>query len=182
MPTRPPNLHSKAAVGRHCIPALNLLVRDMARWATAWNEQEFGHVAALLDSMSRYYDCLFAHGMWLPHGAALEVQAALRIAGVHHGAICGIMSRKYGRPLFHITEKLHFGQHIADDCVATLFNPRFSWTYSDEDFMGRVKQIAEACTRARGPLRLGDAFFFRWRHRIYVRWMRRTRAALAAQD
>eukprot|EP00974_Lingulodinium_polyedra_P009032 863696-Lingulodinium_polyedra.AAC.1 len=62
-----------------------------------------------------------------------------------------------GRQLFYFTEKAHYAQHIALDCLVFKFNPRFGWAYPDEDYMGRMAQVAKACLRGRGPLRLGGA-------------------------
>ena len=37
-----------------------------------------------------------------------------------------------------------------------------TWVSQDEDHMGGVAQGARACSRARGPIRIGEAFVFRW--------------------
>ena len=46
--------------------------------------------------------------------------------------------------------RARFVQHVGLQCLSQRFNPRYSWTYCDEDFVGRVKGIAESCTKARG--------------------------------
>ena len=79
------------------------------------------------------------------------------------------------RKLFHLTEKAHFCQHIALQCLSTSFNPRFGWTYQDEDYMGKVAQVAKACMRARGPARVAEPFVFRWRNRMQLMWARKER-------
>ena len=78
--------------------------------------------------------------------------------------------------LFHMTEKAHYVQHVGLDILKLLYNPRFGWTYCDEDFMGKIAQIAKSSTRARGPLKIGHSLMFRWRNRLCVRWLRRQRA------
>ena len=46
-------------------------------------------------------------------------------------------------------------------------------TYADEDYMGRLAQVAKACLRARGMVRVGEAFIFRWRNRMNLLWRAR---------
>eukprot|EP00974_Lingulodinium_polyedra_P077268 7479545-Lingulodinium_polyedra.AAC.1 len=78
-----------------------------------------------------------------------------------------------GRQLWYVTEKNHYAQHVGIDLLATKFNPRFGWTYADEDYVGRIAQTARACTRANGPLRMPSALHFRYRNLMYLRWQRR---------
>ena len=174
-------LFSKAAVARHMIPALRLMVRDCVDWAPdSMSDIEsitvFGWLASSLDNLSKFYDCLFNHGLWLPEAAGAELQGYLREVGKHHQALTHYFMTK-GRQLFHLTEKAHYLQHVGDDCKHLKLNPRFLWTYSDEDWMGRIAGIAKASTRGRGPLRLGVPVFERWRNRMFIAWSRAARAA-----
>ena len=107
-----------------------------------------------------------------PLGKAQEVHDLLVNVGVYHQTLCYKCAQD-GRKLFNVTYKAHYVQHIALDILRTGFNPRFAWTYRDEDFMGRVAQVAKMCTKARGPLRLGEVFILRYRNVLYLRWSRR---------
>jgi hypothetical protein len=46
-----------------------------------------------------------------------------------------------GQP-FHLRPKSHLLEHLALDKIPLLGNPRDSWCYADEDFVGFVKSIA----------------------------------------
>ena len=106
--------------------------------------------------------------------AAKEAHDCLLAVGCYHQALCNAsMLRR--RQLFHMTEKSHVCQHVALDLLESRYNPRYGWTYKDEDYMGKVAQVARACTRARGPLGVGDAFVFRWRNRMQLMWARKAR-------
>ena len=131
----------------------------------------FGHVSAILNSLTCFYELLFLQGMWMQSGSANEAADCLEKAGLHFHALSSKFVRQ-GRRLFLSTEKAHYCMHIADDLRSSGFNPRFSWTYGDEDFMGRISQIAKATLRGRGPHRLGAVLFERWRTRMYVAWKR----------
>ena len=93
-----------------------------------------------------------------------------------HMTPCSMSWMTNNRKLFYITEKAHYVQYIAIDLLQQRFNPRYGWTYQDEDYMGRMAQVAKACMRARGPLRFAVSFIFRWRTVMFIRWSRRARA------
>ena len=134
--------------------------------------QVFGHVKALLENLTSFYDCLFAHGMFLPRDVADEAATYLENAGDRHQSLT-LFFMNQGPFLFGLTEKAHFTQHLAIDVRDTRFNPRFAWTYSDEDWMGRIASIGKACTRGRGPIRVGAPIVERWRNRMHVAWKMR---------
>lgn len=177
-PKEYPRLFCKGAVARHAIPALRLMARDLIDWApdsmlSSEDIWVFGHVLALLTNLSNFYDCLFLHGLWLPDAAAEEARQYLLEVGLHHQTLTTHFMMK-GRQLFHLTEKAHYVQHLGDDCRNFKMNPRYGWCYGDEDLMGRIAQMARACTKGRGPIRLGVALFQRWRNRMYITWKKRS--------
>ena len=177
-PTTPPELHSKAAVGRHCVTVLDYMVRHMTAWSQGFtNDGEgdlFAMVGELFKNYALFYACIAFHGQWLPPEAAQEAHDALLAVGCYHQALCNFFLGRR-RKLYHMTEKAHYCQHIALDVLSSRYNPRFGWTYQDEDYMGKVASVAKSCTRARGPLRLGEAFVFRWRNRMHLLWSRKRR-------
>ena len=140
-PTHYPQLHSKAAVARHSVPMLKLLLRRAAPATEA-----FGHATAVVEGLSLFYDVIRDNGMWLEADARQEAHDGLLHAGVHHQALCHL-NMASGRKLWYMTEKTHYAQHIALDLMRTGFNPRFGWTYVDEDYVGRIAQVARACLR-----------------------------------
>ena len=135
---------------------------------------EFHHAVALIDGLSLFYDVIKVNGIWLDPAAAEAACDGLMRAGVHHQSLCHL-SMTRGRQLFYMTVKSHYAQHIGIDVLRSGFNPRFGWTYQDEDYMGRVAQVCKPCLKGRGPLRLGGALLFRWRCCMFIRWQRRTR-------
>ena len=168
-PVKHPELHCKAAVARHCIAMLKHLVSDME-----CESEAFGHMRVCLDSLALVYDVIMSQGLIMTEAAAQEGHDALLHAGVHHAALCAALMNS-GRTFFYMTVKAHFAQHIGLDMLSSRLNPRSLWTYGDEDYMGRIAQVCRPCLRGRGPLRLGGALMFRWRHAMFLRWSRRAR-------
>ena len=132
---------------------------------------KFEMVSELLRNFVSFYDRLSYHGMWFPADIARETSDALVAVGCYHQALCNSFKDR-GRPLFYMTEKAHYAQHIAADILTTRFNPAYGWTYRDEDYMGRVAATCKACAKARGPLGLANAFIFRFRNHMHLRWRR----------
>eukprot|EP00974_Lingulodinium_polyedra_P016608 1610798-Lingulodinium_polyedra.AAC.1 len=62
-----------------------------------------------------------------------------------------------GRRLFYVTPKgFHYPWHIGHVC--RWYNPRAGWTYVDEDFMGRIADLASKSVFGRGPTRVSDGY------------------------
>ena len=171
-----PQLHSKGAVARHIVPALKGMMMELLDWAP-----EYANTAGLtclwacvciVGNLTQFYDCMFANDLILPDESASELyQCILEVGAQHQELLTHFMGA--GRALFHITEKANFVQHLGLDCISRKLNPRFGWTYADEDFMGRIAGMAKASTRGRGPIRLGTAIVERWRTRMSIAWTRR---------
>ena len=150
-------LHSKAAVGRHCVPAVDYMMRHLAEWAPGGGSfvRDKGGgmtdmVRELLSKLARYYECIAFHPQWLLPEAAGEAHDALLATVIYHQSLCSfLMHRK--RKRFHLTEKAHFCQHIAINLLSSSYNPRFGWTYQDKYnlridqfcfFFGKIKNKA----------------------------------------
>ena len=135
LPTVYPLLHFKAAVGRHCVPAVDYMMRHLAEWAPgggSFVRDEGGGMTDVvresLSNLARFYECIAYHPQWLPPEAAEEAHDALFATGIYHQSVCSFfMHRK--RKLFHLTEKAHFCQHIEINLLSSSYNPRSGWTY-----------------------------------------------------
>ena len=118
-PTQYPVIHSKAAVARHCIPAIKIAVQSMAEWAPAGGYEDapkFAWAFEMLSNLTKFYDSIMFHGQWLSDAAAQEAHDCLQAAGVYHQALCTAFLAE-ARQLFYLTEKAHYAQHIAIDCL-----------------------------------------------------------------
>ena len=175
-PSTYPVLGAKAAISRHFVPALKLVMLNLENWAPLHDRTApfLTHSIALLVALDIFYETIMFEGPWLSEIGAQQAHDSLQAVGAHHQHLCN-MSLEQGRKLFYLTEKAHYMQHVAIECIATRSNPRLGWTYADEDFMGRIAKVASQCTRARGPLRVTGALFLRYRHCLFLRWGRRAR-------
>ena len=61
---------------------------------------------------------------------------------------------------WHEVPKFHYFIHIG--LQASLGNPRFAWTYMDEDFMGFLKDIVENCTQGTSAVMVVPKLLSKW--------------------
>lgn len=62
--------------------------------------------------------------------------------------------------LWKVTPKLHIFVHLCEWQAPALGNPRYFWTYADEDLVGLLVDIAETCH----PNTLPMNGLFKWLH------------------
>ena len=176
-----PELHCKAAVSRHCLIALSVVLSRLPQWAPHMDglighaegqDVALAHCILVVQNLRSFYDGICFHPRRLPDNAAAELNECLGLVGIHYQALVHMFATQ-GEKIFRLTLKMHFTMHIGLDMVAHNTNPRWAWTYQDEDYVGRIAQVAAATMRARGPLKVGGVLFLKWRHVVYIRWSRR---------
>ena len=104
-----------------------------------------GNIANLLTSLELYYQTLLAHNsVALPDNAQQRMEVSLVNVARYYATLQAWAAtqdpvlNRWGE-----TIKLHFSIHLA--LQSRYSNPKLAWTYMDEDFMGLVKRIGEAC-------------------------------------
>ncbi len=104
--------------------------------------------------MEQFYKTLASEAYHMtPASQALVLASALRCC--QHFTWLARDSCERGLMYYNLTPKLHFFIHVAEQCA--LSNAAYSWTYADEDYMGRITKLARACAAGAGPFRLNRA-------------------------
>ena len=62
--------------------------------------------------------------------------------------------------LWKMSPKLHLFMHLCEWQAIVWGNPRFYWTYGDEDLVGSMIDIAETCH----PFTMSATVLFKWLH------------------
>ena len=73
--------------------------------------------------------------------------------------------------LWLVTPKFHYWFHLA--AFGRYENPRYTTTYADEDYMGRISKLVASCVVGAGPVRMASAIAFKTRRVLEIRWHRR---------
>jgi hypothetical protein len=151
-----PKLKCKAAATRH-LSKFALHLARVYHDGTAHDAKKVG-VAELL---CRFYDILSEGDRFLSNAQKDELSRL----GALFLTLYGDLSKEAvtnGVRAWKLTPKFHAMIHICEQ--QAFLNPRFSWTYRDEDFQRLLKQIAVQCH----PSTVPHTVLYRWLIGIFV--------------
>ena len=127
------------------------------------------HRRLCLKNLLRFYTLLEAHGLFIPGDQhALLATSVSKV--LNHYSWLAKHSMENGRLQYSLVPKFHFLHHLAEQ--AKFCNPRFSWTYMSEDFVGHVVGLARSCAPGTGPLRLLPTVMQKYRLVQHLRFTR----------
>jgi len=130
-----PDLKGHAAEIRHFVPALALVLRRRRITSV-----EMAHMSAAVENLARFYVELDSEGMFMRPAAAERGFQRMKKCLQHYVWLHTLHEDTLRFPL---RPKLHWCYHIAQNC--RFQNPRFQWTYKNEDWVGRVACIGSSC-------------------------------------
>ena len=142
-----PKLKAKAAATRHCATFALIIARrclDHKR-------------VALIEMLCRFYEIVALDGMFL----SKEAKEELPNLGRHMMMLYGQLSAESlaaGRRLYKISPKHHLFVHLCEWQAVEMGNPRFYWTYADEDLVGSMIDMARSCH----PRTLPATAMYKW--------------------
>ena len=145
-PTKPnadfPLFKSKAAEAKHLLPILADIWRERARPSDY--EQ---HMVRVLDHLKQVYASLAykdeegKYPMYLPQHVIDNVQFDISRMLVHYNWLTKA-AEGMGKILFNVVPKFHHLWHLGRDIA--FMSCRYSWTYGNEDWVGRMSMIGYA--------------------------------------
>ena len=132
-----PKLKCKAAATRH-------LSHYALYLATTYNDHSI-HAErrkGVATKLVRFYTICETEGRFLSAAARAEMVVLSRDFMAMYAHLSAEALAQQVR-LWKMVPKFHIWQHLCED--QTLMNPRYFWTYSDEDFQRIMKGIATSC-------------------------------------
>jgi hypothetical protein len=151
-PAHFPELHGvKAAMLRNAVGPIRAIVEH-------FDDGRYTHLSEVLRCSERFYGMIDAYGWRFPDEAADDL-VRITIKCLTHWCFLAKRSAEQGRKVFHVIPKMHYWIHLAHN--SRYVNPRMSWCYADEDFIGRIKLVAAASVFGRGPYKLAPALLRR---------------------
>ena len=129
-----PKLKAKGAMSRHVVPFALELARSHLD----------AKVVAVCQQLCSFYQLLATQGMFLDATA----KSSLPVLGRR---MCGLFAQLSAEALanrqraWKMTPKVHLMMHLCEWQAPSLGNPRFWWTYSDEDLVGSMVEAAKSC-------------------------------------
>ena len=133
-----PCLRAKAAESKSLVtPMLSFLLEK------APNTMHWKHVKGCYRNIAIFYEVIVGAGHVLSDEQADRVVRAIDRFMLHFNSLTNLASDR-GIPRYNFTGKLHVLYHIAE--FARFLNPRMTWTYQFEDFMGHMIKLGHACS------------------------------------
>ena len=99
-------------------------------------------IIAVAQLLVRFYDILNGESMFLGDAARAELpRLGQTLASLY--ATLSSDAFKTGQKLWKIQPKFHLFEHLTESQAIIFGNPRYWWTYGDEDLVGLMIDIAE---------------------------------------
>ena len=150
-----PKLKAKVAATRHLAAYALHLVETFGTDAD-------GQVRALCQLLLRFYQLLASESQFLSEGAKAELPVLGSNLAIIYSALSAQAIERNER-MWKMMPKLHMFDHLCQWQAIEVGNPRFFWTYTDEDLVGLLVECARSChikTVAASAL-------FKWLHVYY---------------
>ena len=147
-----PKLKAKAADTTHLS---GYLVHLMESFGTAADEQ----VVAVCNLLHRFYQILSNESQFLSPAAKAELPKVGSNLAILYSALSAKAIASNDKS-WKMMPKLHLLDHLCSWQAIEVGNPRFYWTYADEDLVGLLIEVAESCH----PKTLAASALFKWLH------------------
>jgi hypothetical protein len=133
-----PKLKAKAAATRHCILFCIHLMETFGDFAAPDNE-DF-KILGLCNLLQRFYHLMNMESQfWSPEAAAEIPELSMTMAALYASLASTAFAE--GIKAWKMMPKLHLLQHLLEH-FGYQGNPRFFWTYQDEDLVGELIKVA----------------------------------------
>ena len=105
----------------------------------------------------RFYQIIDSESMYLSAAAKDEIAKVGRNLSILYAALATDAAQAMNK-MWKIIPKLHLFAHLCEWQAGEVGNPRFFWTYADEDLVGLLIEVAESCH----PSTMAISALFKW--------------------
>jgi hypothetical protein len=156
-----PSLHAHAAETRHLIPVLAELLNDYNNRSEHHKRRQAACVA-----LAAWYQLVDEAPMFLSP-SQVQKSRSLMNTFMQHYSWLHERAKERGDTMYHIVQKFHFAIHLA--CSVSRGNPRFTWTYQAEDWVGRMASLALSTAHGTSLVDLTVGVVRRYRMLMHLR-------------
>jgi len=117
-------------------------------------------------SLSRFYALLENEGQFLTNQAADQAELFMD-RFLQHYQWLHEWAKHSSKLMYHFVPKFHFCHHLARQ--ARFMNPRWTWTYKAEDWVGKLSKMAASCTPGTRSTRLSLKVADKYRYLLHFR-------------
>ena len=133
-----PSLHAKGAEIRHLVPILAKFVAEESDGSAKARQQR-----SALHCMAEFYR-LCEHCPMFPSPPEADLALQLMETALASYAFLNREAGSRNRLLYNVVPKVHYAWHLAYNF--RFMNPRHTWTYKCESWVGHVSKIAASCS------------------------------------
>ena len=94
-----------------------------------------------MEALNQFYEVMARHGHFMPASESESLIAAVDCFLLHYTWLTKD-ALKSGQECYNWVTKFHMAYHVADN--SRWLNPRASWAYSYENFIGKIGDVAES--------------------------------------
>ena len=153
---------------KHLVPAMGLALQRLAQNGLRQSQSWVLHAAAAFVKLAEYYGALDEADIHMEGQQAAKIFACLKAALQHYSWLHQNFPFHQGEGLyFQLFPKLHFCYHIG--WFAQYQNPRTSWCYFGESFVGRMATLAHSCAHGTRSVRLSHSFVEKYLRALHLR-------------
>ena len=151
----------KAAETRHLVPILLGVFRDLHD-AACESDVRILHVLSNLSD---------SYGLLEREEYMFGADVVQRLDGCVQGVLVNYRYLNYaaitaGLQRWHEVPKFHYAEHSS--LQSAYGNPRYNWTYMEEDFMGHLKSICARCTEGAPATAVVPKLLAKWAYGILL--------------
>ena len=152
-----PKLAAKAAATRHLAAVALNLAQDFGL-----PEKEERQILGLRQLLVRFYEIIDSEFQFLSASARLEMpELGQRFVGLY--TALATSAKEQGLNMWKLQPKLHLFIHLCEWQCIDHGNPRYYWTYADEDLAGSMAEVAASCH----PRTMASSCLFKWLHLFF---------------
>lgn len=116
-------------------------------------DQHITHCSAMLWGYCFIFDTCLRGGLWFDRDEACRISYARQVA-LGSNAALSREALQLGKTIYPQKPKHHLCDHALRDAATTRLNPGHHWTFSDEDFIGRMVKLSRRCHASTMPFRV----------------------------
>ena len=153
-----PKFKGKAAATRRLIDFCVYMMLEFGDGSIMDNR-----ILSLCKLMQRFYQIIYAESQFLSASAKLELPKLSRVLASLYVLLSNEAFTPPQKRMWKCQPKLHLFQHLCEYFILTQMNPRYAWTYQDEDLVG---EMIELCQSVHITTMAASALF-KWAHFVY---------------
>ena len=156
---KPPVLKCKAAEARNLVAVFAAMLQELN------DTPEYKHMAEACVGLQGFYDVCEQSSFVLNDSQAQLAMECMRCFLLHYQWLNNFCAASHSL-CFHFVPKFHFALHLAEE--AKFLNPRFTWTYKAEDFIGKMALMATSCIKGTRSTKIAFKAMHKYRYFLHL--------------